>query len=99
MLIKILIFIVVQLAKRAYRNLSDLDKNGKTWNIKVKVMRLWESVNNKTDQLVSFDMILMDEKVVFLSIYISLELLHVRYNLFSIFLGRCYPRCYLEKSY
>jgi hypothetical protein len=65
MLIKILITIVVQLAIMNYRNLSDLNKNGQTWNIKVKVMRFWESVNNKTDQLLSFDMILMDEKVGF----------------------------------
>jgi hypothetical protein len=74
MLIKILITIVVQLAIMNYRNLSDLNKNGQTWNIKVKVMRFWESVNNKTDQLLSFDMILMDEKVGVLSIYLALEL-------------------------
>jgi hypothetical protein len=73
-LIKILITIVVQLAIMNYRNLSDLNKNGQTWNIKVKVMRFWESVNNKTDQLLSFDMILMDEKVGVLSIYLALEL-------------------------
>jgi hypothetical protein len=74
MLIKIIITIVVQLAIMNYRNLSDLNKNGQTWNIKVKVMRFWESVNNKTDQLLSFDMILMDEKVGVLSIYLALEL-------------------------
>jgi hypothetical protein len=28
-------------------------------------MRLWESVNNKTEHLACFDMILMDEKVSF----------------------------------
>jgi hypothetical protein len=64
-LIKILISIVVQLTKMTYRNLSELNKNGQIWNIKVKVMKLWESVNNKTNQLVSFDMILIDEKVGF----------------------------------
>jgi hypothetical protein len=57
-----------------YRNLSDLNKNGQTQNIKVKVMRLWEYVKNKTEQLVSFDTILMNENVIFLSIYICLEL-------------------------
>jgi hypothetical protein len=65
MLIKILISIVVQFTKMTYRNLSELNKNGQIWNIKVKVMKLWESVNNKTNQLVSFDMILIDEKVGF----------------------------------
>jgi hypothetical protein len=48
-----------------YTNLGDLNKNGQTWNIKVKVIRLWESVNNKTEELMSLDMILMDEKVTF----------------------------------
>jgi hypothetical protein len=48
-----------------YRNLSDLNKNGQTQNIKVKVMRLWEYVKNKTEQLVSFDTILMNENVIF----------------------------------
>jgi hypothetical protein len=48
-----------------YRNLSDLNKNGQTRNIKVKVMRLWEYVKNKTEQLVSFDTILMNENVIF----------------------------------
>jgi hypothetical protein len=35
-------------------------------------MRFWESVNNKTDQLLSFDMILMDEKVGFFYQFIYL---------------------------
>jgi hypothetical protein len=49
-----------------YKDLCDLNKNGQTWNIKVKVMRLWESINNRTDELMSLDMILMDEKVTFI---------------------------------
>jgi hypothetical protein len=49
-----------------YKDLCDLNKNGPTWNIKVKVMRLWESINNMTDELMSVDMILMDEKVTFI---------------------------------
>jgi hypothetical protein len=54
-----------------YINLSDLNKNGQTWNIKVKATRLLESVNNKTEELMSLDMILMDEKVSFyLCLYI-----------------------------
>jgi hypothetical protein len=53
-----------------YKNLGDLNKNGQAWNIKVKVMRFWEYVNNKTDELMSLDMILMDEKVTFIYTYI-----------------------------
>jgi hypothetical protein len=48
-----------------YKHLNDLNKNGQTWNIKVKVMRFWESVNNKTEELMNLDMILMDDKVSF----------------------------------
>jgi len=37
--------------------------SGQTCNIKVKVIRLWDSINPSTDELISIDMILMDEKV------------------------------------
>jgi hypothetical protein len=43
--------------------LSDLSTKQQASNVKVKVMRLWESINNKTEELMSLDMILMDEKV------------------------------------
>jgi hypothetical protein len=45
--------------------LSDLSTKQQTWTVKVKVMRLWESINNRTRELMSLDMILMDEKVIF----------------------------------
>jgi hypothetical protein len=48
-----------------YKNLANMNINGQTWNIKLKVMRLCESVNNKTEELMSLDMILMDENVIF----------------------------------
>jgi hypothetical protein len=43
--------------------LSDLLTKQQASNVKVKVMRLWESINNKAEELMSLDMILMDEKV------------------------------------
>jgi hypothetical protein len=49
-----------------YKDLCDLNKNGYTWNIKVKIMKLWKSINNRTDELISLDMILMDEMVTFI---------------------------------
>uniref|UniRef100_A0A0E0KC42 Replication protein A 70 kDa DNA-binding subunit B/D first OB fold domain-containing protein n=1 Tax=Oryza punctata TaxID=4537 RepID=A0A0E0KC42_ORYPU len=45
----------------AYKKLSELTTRGQTWNIKVKVMRLWDSVDSATNELLSLDMILMDE--------------------------------------
>ncbi|KAM0896059.1 hypothetical protein ACQ4PT_023433 [Festuca glaucescens] len=46
----------------AYKNLSDLTTSGQTWNIKVKVIRMWDSINPSTDELISIDMILMDDQ-------------------------------------
>jgi hypothetical protein len=56
-----------------YKHLNDLNKNGHIWNIKEKVMRLCESVNNKTEELMSLDMILMDDKVSFFYIHVRLK--------------------------
>jgi hypothetical protein len=46
-----------------YIFLSDLSTKQQTWSVKVKVIRLWESINNKIEEPMSLDMILMDEKV------------------------------------
>ena len=46
-----------------YKKLSDLTTKGQTWSIKVKVIRVWNSINNATDELISMDMILMDELI------------------------------------
>jgi hypothetical protein len=46
-----------------YIKLRELSTKGHAWNIKVKVIRLWESVNNKTDEIMSTDMIVMDDQV------------------------------------
>jgi hypothetical protein len=53
-----------------YTLFSDLSTKQQTWRVKVKVIRLWESINNRTEELMSLDMILMDEKVYFLLVYI-----------------------------
>jgi hypothetical protein len=43
----------------AYKNLNELTTDGQTWTIKVKVIRIWDSINPLTDELISIDMILM----------------------------------------
>ena len=48
-----------------YKKLTNLTTKGQTWSIKVKVIRVWNSINNATDELISMDMILMDEHVIF----------------------------------
>ena len=47
----------------AYKRINQLTTNGQAWNIKVKVLRMWESINFATDELMRLDMILMDEQV------------------------------------
>ena len=64
-----------------YKKLSDLTIKGQMWSIDVKVIKVWDSINNATDELISMDMILMDEQVTFLPIsflfvYIILILLN-----------------------
>ena len=51
-----------------YKKLSDLTTNGQTLSIKVKVIRVWDSINNATDELMSMHMILLDEQVIFFAI-------------------------------
>jgi hypothetical protein len=45
--------------------MSALTIGVQTCIVKAKVIRLWESINNKIDELMSLDMILIDEKVMF----------------------------------
>ena len=47
----------------AYKRIKQLTTSGQADNIKVKVIRMWESINFATDELMSLDMILMDEQV------------------------------------
>jgi hypothetical protein len=46
-----------------YMLLSDLSPKQQASNVKVKVIRLWESINNRREELMSLHMILMDENV------------------------------------
>ncbi|WOH01404.1 hypothetical protein DCAR_0520786 [Daucus carota subsp. sativus] len=46
----------------AFSYLSELDDHTEDWMIKVRVCRKWESVNMKDGNLISLDMILIDEK-------------------------------------
>ncbi|EEC82987.1 hypothetical protein OsI_28022 [Oryza sativa Indica Group] len=46
----------------AYKKISELTTKGQTWSIKAKILRMWDSVNFATDEIMSFDMLLMDEE-------------------------------------
>jgi hypothetical protein len=62
----------------AYIFLSDLSTKQQTWSVKVKVMRLWESINKKTEELMSLDMILMDGKVnwAYVALYYNINFIY-----------------------
>jgi hypothetical protein len=45
------------------KKLSALTTEVQVCTLKVKLIKMWKSINNKTDELMSLDMILMDEKV------------------------------------
>ena len=47
----------------AYKRIKQLTTSGQSGNIKVKVITMWESINFATDELMSLDMILMNEQV------------------------------------
>jgi hypothetical protein len=59
------VFVMQGVSIMTYMLLSDLSTKQQINNVKVKVMRLWESINNKIEELMSLDIILMDEKVNF----------------------------------
>jgi len=63
-----------------YQKLSDLTTKGQLWSIKVKVIRVWDSINNATDELISMDMILMDEQVIFLLFFVCTYIILILLN-------------------
>ena len=69
----------------AYKRIKQLTTSGQSGNIKVKVITMWESINFATDELMSLDMILMDEQVHlshynFIIKYFFLFFLYMRLN-------------------
>jgi hypothetical protein len=71
----------------AYKNLSELTTGGQTWTIKVKVIRIWDSINPSTDELISIDMILMDEQVSFNTWLLLLSKLVLIFSFCSVLKG------------
>ena len=49
-----------------YNLLDEIDTKKDDWNIRVRVTRMWENLNIKTNnELMSVDLVLLDEKVSF----------------------------------
>jgi hypothetical protein len=64
-----------------YTLLSDLSTKQQSWRVKVKVMRLWESINNRIGELMSLYMIFMDERVNLFPIFLHDSVIGIYFNL------------------
>ena len=59
-------FIKMDRQNQRYNLLDEIDTEKYDWNIRVKVTRMWEVLNIKTNnELISVDLVLLDEKVSF----------------------------------
>jgi hypothetical protein len=54
----------------SYNTLKQISTDKDTWIIKVRIARMWDAINTNTNQLISIDMILVDEEVCNSNIYI-----------------------------
>jgi hypothetical protein len=77
--------------------LCALSTRGDPPTIKVKVLRIWDSINLSTNEVISVDMILTDKKVWLLSIcdfhVSSIQL----YLIYMFLLGQYHPCFYWEQ--
>ncbi|KAI5000771.1 hypothetical protein ZWY2020_010730 [Hordeum vulgare] len=46
----------------AYDMLHDISKEKDSWKVKVRIIRLWDAINLNNNELISLDMILLDEE-------------------------------------
>ena len=59
-------FIKIDRRNQKYNLLDEIDTEKDDWNIKVRVTRMWEVLNIKTNnELIIVDLVLLDEKVSF----------------------------------
>ena len=58
-------------AAMTFSYLSELDDHTEDWMVRARVCRRWESINMNDGSLISFDMILVDEKVSALTVLFS----------------------------
>ena len=61
-------FILIRMDRQnqRYNLLDEIDTKKDNWNIRVRVTRMWEVLNIKTNnELMSVDLVLLDEKVSF----------------------------------
>ena len=47
----------------AYDMLHEISNQKDSWKVKVRIIRLWDAINLNNNELISLDMILLDEEV------------------------------------
>ena len=47
----------------AYDMLHEISNQKDSWKVKVRIIRLWDAINLNSNELISLDMILLDEEV------------------------------------
>ena len=47
----------------AYDMLREISNQKDSWKVKVRIIRLWDAINLNNNELISLDMILLDEEV------------------------------------
>ena len=51
--------------KMGYNLINQLFDDKDNWKLRVRLSRMWDAVNRKTSELISVDMVIIDEKVRF----------------------------------
>ena len=52
-----------------------IDKHKENWKVKIRISRMWNAINSKNNDIISLDMILIDEQVCFSSITFNVVLI------------------------
>ena len=56
---------ILLVPKMSYNLIKQLSDKKENWKVRVRLSRMWEAINQKNLELISLDMILIDEQVRF----------------------------------
>ena len=59
-----------------------IDKQKENWKVKIRVSRMWHAINSKNNEIISLDMILIDEPICFS--FIVFNIFRSLYNLCTL---------------
>lgn len=56
---------ILSVPKMSYNLIKKLSNKNENWKVRVRLSRMWEAINRKNLELISLDMVLIDEQVRF----------------------------------